>query len=616
MKNWGKRLGMGFAVLLCCLMAAGAMAETARVITPGGKLNVRKAANEKAKLVTSVPNRALVEVEEVGEEWSRITYKHETGYVKTSFLRLASQLIGKTVYADEGALLLRSEPQEDALALAPIGCQEPVTVLSLEGDWARVQYGDMEGYVPASAFTYQLSEPSGSAAWMNERAMAVENCKAYVRADAASAEAASIAAGQEVTVTLIEGKFCFVLTDGGNGWAPVASLALAGAEDSGEQTGSISPAAAIAKAEAALKKQFKAFAKEKLYSTVAVEEGTNGFSGTFYHCGFYNDQDQYLYGAWINAQTGSAVFAAHYEGFAVPRNAESMLPEGEVAIEASTDALNVGEVVDFAIHAWTRQQSSFVLYQDGKQLVKTEAGKHFTASFRPRESGEYRLEVTVQDQNGLSATAEYSFAVGSAVSQTLHEIYSQKDGWWKDKAYRKSDLDQSGCAIFTLSHALYRMGHEADESIDPEKLAKKYALCLTPEGTNNERLITTAAKDYGFSTKRQLIKEQAQIVDLLKKGNYFSFSIARGHIAMVSGVSEDGTMIRVVDSAPRATFERIVNDSMYYQLRSGTFRAVVSLDDIPGSRWYLDQDDYGGMEYWLTASYVAKRGVRLIQPGE
>ena len=94
----------------------------------------------------------------------------------------------------------------------------------------------------------------------------------------------------------------------------------------------------------------------------------------------------------------------------------------------------------------------------------------------------------------------------------------------------------------------------------------------------------------------------------------FSFSIARGHIALICGITEDGAMVRVADSAPFATFDRIVNDSLYYQTRSGGFRAATCMEDLPGARWYFETDDYGGLEYWLRLSYVARRGARLIQP--
>ena len=68
---------LGIAALMLCLMSA-AGAETARVLTPGGKLNMRKSPDDKAKLVDTVPNRALVEVVEESGEWTKITYKKQT----------------------------------------------------------------------------------------------------------------------------------------------------------------------------------------------------------------------------------------------------------------------------------------------------------------------------------------------------------------------------------------------------------------------------------------------------------------------------------------------------------------------------------------------------------
>ena len=45
-----------------------------------------------------------------------------------------------------------------------------------------------------------------------------------------------------------------------------------------------------------------------------------------------------------------------------------------------------------------------------------------------------------------------------------------------------------------------------------------------------------------------------------------------------------------------------------------TISSAVRMEDLPGARWYFETDDYGGLEYWLRLSYVARRGARLIQP--
>ena len=82
---------------------------------------------------------------------------------------------------------------------------------------------------------------------------------------------------------------------------------------------------------------------------------------------------------------------------------------------------------------------------------------------------------------------------------------------------------------------------------------------------------------------------------------------------MAEALSEDGTKVRIVDSAPGATWERIKKASLYYQKEDGSFQAVQSLDELPGIRYYFETGEYGGMRYWLDLSYCAKRGMRLIR---
>ena len=59
---------------------------------------------------------------------------------------------------------------------------------------------------------------------------------------------------------------------------------------------------------------------------------------------------------------------------------------------------------------------------------------------------------------------------------------------------------------------------------------------------------------------------------------------------------------------------RIRNAEMYRQTRNGRYMPVRSLDDFQESRWYMELNEYGGLEYYLTLDYVARRGVRLVRP--
>ncbi|MBQ9299292.1 MAG: SH3 domain-containing protein [Clostridia bacterium] len=591
--------------LLFCLALCPTLAEPAWVQTPGGPLNMRKKQSANAAIIAAVPNHSRVEAEETAGEWTRITYQKKTGYVKTEFLLMASAMAGKTVYADAHAVITYAAPDAAAPILAVFNTDDPIFVERIAGDWAVIIQGEQRGYAAVEDFSAQRQTPAGALDFIPEAGVTVRECTLR-RGDA---ETAVLPAGTAVTVahTPSAGEACLAETPQGWGWVSRAGISLAEYPDEAVSLpGGITATEATAQAEAALKKQFKQFGRQRMYSIVTL------YKESAYRCGFFSDDGQLLYAAVLDPQ-GALLAQADYTGFAVPVHTAELLPSGEIMVDLSGDSLAVGDMLDIAVSAWTQYQCQYSL--EGPSPAETAPGGHFTAAWRPRQAGDYTLTVTVTDEDGLSAAWRREITVTPAVSQTAQTIYSQKDGWWLDKAYRASTLDRSGCAIFTLSHALSRMGLTGDDLL-PQSLAQTFALCLTPDGTNNERLIREAAAAYGFKTRSELLTDARQIANYLRNGAMFSFSIARGHIALAAGISQDGTMVRVVDSAPFATFDRIVGDSLYYQTRSGGFRAAVRMEDLPGARWYLDTDDYGGLEYWLRLSYVAKRGARLIQPAD
>ncbi|MBQ8536520.1 MAG: hypothetical protein IJ461_03840 [Clostridia bacterium] len=599
------------AAFLC--LPALAYGDSARVVTPGGKLNMRKSPKANAKLAAYIPNHSLVEVEEVGQEWSQIVYNSKSGYVKTEFLRIASQLPGQTVYADKGTLLLMEEADAASPIIRPISGLEAIEVLALEENYALACVGEDTGYVAVSGLSYQHQEPAAQMEWISQPGLITEACPLRAGTAASDKIIGTLALGDEVTVTIVEGDYCLVLSDLGCGYAPTAAICLTGPEDSEDTLDGLTPMEAVSQGMNALKKEFKAFDDEPLYYQIAVIHGQNGLEEPLYACGFFNDQNQYLYGAWVNASTKKVAFLASYSGFAIPSDNVHLLPAGEAALALSANSLPVGGILDVTVTAWTNHQCQYTLYKDGKEIFSGEVTDHFEASYRPRSAGVYTLTVTIEDRDGVSVSVSEEFTVQGEVSNVPLAVYSQKDGWWLDKQYRKSNLDQSGCAIFALSHALNRLGVTSQDAL-PAQLAQTFSLCLTADGTNNERLLREASQIYGFETARDLIESKKKIGQLLQEGCMFSFSVARGHIAMISGISDDGAMVRVVDSAPSATFERLVNASIYYQTRSGSWRIASSLADIPMARWYFETDNYGGLEYWMTLDYAARRRVRLIRP--
>lgn len=300
----------------------------------------------------------------------------------------------------------------------------------------------------------------------------------------------------------------------------------------------------------------------------------------------------------------------------------------EVKITYTPENPRVGDYVDVTVAPDRENYQEIaweLLYDEEKSITyrpvnnSKETELRTTASFRPRKECTCTLRITVSYGKKDKETAEVTIPVsGFAPAQEGPDvIYSQKDGWWYKKWYSKSngrDLQKSACAIFTLSHALQRMGI-TDESVQPEVLGKTYSYFYRPgEGTNNSGLIAKAAEVYDFVTQQDLQRSVKEITASLKQGDLLTFSIVDGHIALGDALSEDGTKVHIVDSAPGATFDRIrTKGNIFYRNADGTFTQTDNPDEIPGSRWFFETHEYGGMEYWMSIDYCALRGMRMIR---
>ena len=301
----------------------------------------------------------------------------------------------------------------------------------------------------------------------------------------------------------------------------------------------------------------------------------------------------------------------------------------DVSVSVSPEQPRVGDYVDVTVtpDRADPQEIRYELLVDGEKSIayppvdnSEETKHHLTASFRPRAEGTYTLTVTCVYGKDDIETAEVTLQVsGTAPSQESPDVvYSQKDGWWYRKWYSKAskrDLQKAGCAIFTLSHALQRMGI-SDASIVPDQLGKVYAgYYVEGKGTYNKGLVGKASVDYDFETLKDKDSYSAkELADWLRRGSFFSFHIVSGHIALLDGVSEDGTKVHVVDSAPGATFDPKRNGgAVYIRNEDGTFTQAESPADIPGIRWFFETHEYGGASYWMDTDYCTQHNMYQIQ---
>ncbi|MBR2661525.1 MAG: hypothetical protein IKE15_09005 [Clostridia bacterium] len=299
----------------------------------------------------------------------------------------------------------------------------------------------------------------------------------------------------------------------------------------------------------------------------------------------------------------------------------------ETTLSFSPENPRVGDYVDVTVRPGREAQSvRYELSTPAGVVYKSKAADlsaHFTASFRPREEAEYTLTAVIvygkNDTETVSVTVPVS---GTAPAQEGPDaVYSQKDGWWHKVMYRTKKpvetLEKGGCAIFTLSHLLQRLGCSGEEVLPASLAAKNTRFYIPGRGTDNGGLISQAAKDYDFVTESELIESEHEIEVALRHGDKFSFSIVIGHIALADGISEDGSMVHIVDSATGATFERKdrwkTKGHIYYQKEDGSFAEAMSADELPGIRWFFETGEYSGMEYWMDLHYCAHQGMRLVR---
>ncbi len=298
----------------------------------------------------------------------------------------------------------------------------------------------------------------------------------------------------------------------------------------------------------------------------------------------------------------------------------------EVEITFSPEAPRVGDYVDVTVTPGREGALGvrYTLTAGGETVsAKKNTSEHYTASFRPRSEAEYTLTATVvygkKDEESASVTIPVS---GTAPTQEGADVvYSQKDGWWHSVIYRPKKpvetLEKGGCAIFSLSHILQRLGFSGEDTL-PETLCVKNSRFYIPgRGTDNPGLITQASKDYSFTTQEDLIETEKGVADCLKRGDLLTFMIVTGHIAMADGISDDGQYVHIVDSATGATFERKdrwkTKGHIFVQEEDGSFTEVTSADQLPGIRWFFETEDYGGMAYWMDLHYCAHQGMRLVR---
>ncbi len=283
------------------------------------------------------------------------------------------------------------------------------------------------------------------------------------------------------------------------------------------------------------------------------------------------------------------------------------------------DAETDGDVCTVTVQMTSSVASVLMLDENGREMGMISAGdadidRYIDENNRGRFS-QWTFTVPSDRVPAALRIGTQTLEVVTREKEYPNLVFSQFDGSWDRVRYRHSNLQESGCAIFTLASALRKLGFVSDDAA-PAALAEKYSFCLVDGGTLNSTLVGNAARDFGFRTRYDLYNDRESVESLFSKGAIFSFSIVKGHIALADEISEDGSMIHIVDSAMSATFSRLNSAKAYIRLSDGSFEAVSDPSQIPGALYYIETESWSGGEYWLESSYVLRRGVRLLMNKE
>ena len=294
---------------------------------------------------------------------------------------------------------------------------------------------------------------------------------------------------------------------------------------------------------------------------------------------------------------------------------------GDISVSFTPENPRVGEYVDVTITTDADRVKGvrYVLSMDGKKIGQNKKNeKHLITAFRPRKEGVYTLEITVTEGGNRTESASVSIPVsGTAPVQRGEDVlYSQMDGWWQNEVYSTTythTLETSGCALFTLSHALQRMGFDSDEVL-PDQLAVRFGEYFTEGvGARTEAVITKAGLYFGYQTVHRLVTAEDEIISFLQRGDCFCLGIVPRHVCLVDGVDEESQKLHIVDSYPEMTLGKLGRIPAYIRGGDGTWQTIRSADEIPGIRWFFETAHFGGGGYWLDLDDCAARGLRLIR---
>ena len=312
-----------FGILLVLLMfPISILAESGKIVSNGGKVNVRKLPEDKARIVMTVKKGTTIEVLDHSDGWYHIRYNGKEGYIKDSFVKLLSESIGKEIYSNGSTLFLHESMDESSRIIGMINAQQAMTLERIDEQWALVSNQNTKGYVRLSQIDELNNSPVAAAEQTWTSGILQSETKLYKAADSKSEVVATWPKGTGVSVSSYDKNWCLiqVLDEDSFGFAKKSAVKLTPlpvddkTKEIIDESKYISASKAKKIAEKALKKYsgFKSSLNCKQDSVLS----SDGIRGPMFRFIYTNKAGQYLYAAYIHAYTGDVLYTGDYSSYA------------------------------------------------------------------------------------------------------------------------------------------------------------------------------------------------------------------------------------------------------------------------------------------------------------
>ncbi|MBR1710058.1 MAG: SH3 domain-containing protein [Clostridia bacterium] len=307
--------------LIICCVSVLALADTGKIVTNnGGRLNMRKAPEDRAKIVEKIKNGSIVEVIDHANGWFHISYNGKEGYVKEEYIRSVAEAVGKEIYSNGATLYLYDAPSEEASIVGMLNAQQSMKVEQVDDQWTLVTADNIHGYVRTELIDDLNDSPAQAATQKWEEGILQKETNLYKNPDRQSEIVSTWAKGTGVLISTYDKNWCLVQVadESAIGFALSSSISLSELPresklvDDSKFTITASGAKKIA--EKALK-QYSGFKASKYICKQETMLSCDGIQGPLYRFTYENKKGQMIYAAYVHCESGELLYKGDYSNF-------------------------------------------------------------------------------------------------------------------------------------------------------------------------------------------------------------------------------------------------------------------------------------------------------------